>query len=295
MRRADWVLLLATVAWGATFVLVQDAIAIMPPFTFIGARFVGAAILIAPLVLRQRVDWRSAKLWWAGASVGIWLSLGYILQTFGLLYTSAARAGFITGLSVCFVPFLAIRLLRQWPRRATLMGIAIAIVGLALLSFDANDPLNIGDVLLLGCAVAFAMQIIMISRHGQAHPPLALAWIQLSLTGVVNTLLALATEPQSLAMWQSPTVWLALIICTVFATAFAFVAQNYFQPQTTPTRAALIFITEPIFAALTAYWWTGTPLTGLSLMGCCLILLGTAVAEVPTALWSRLLGRPDQS
>ncbi|NJK72375.1 MAG: EamA family transporter [Synechococcaceae cyanobacterium SM2_3_60] len=102
MGRADWVLLLATVAWGATFVLVQDAIAIMPPFTFIGVRFIAAAILIAPLVLRQHVAWRSPKLWWAGASVGIWLSLGYILQTFGLLYTSAARAGFITGLSVLF-------------------------------------------------------------------------------------------------------------------------------------------------------------------------------------------------
>lgn len=283
---ADLILLLVTFFWGATFVLVKEAIETMPPFTFLGVRFAIAAIilyLILLLLKRNLLQFDKGMLK-AGLVLGTWLFLGYVFQTFGLQYTSASKAGFITGLSVVLVPLFSVWMLGMKPKRATIIGVGAATVGLGLLSLNRVETANFGDFLVFLCAISYAMHIIMMGKYAPKYKALPLALAQITTVAVLNLICALIFEP-----WQEslqpqilfdPGVDFALLITAVFATALAFVAQSQFQKFTTPTRTALIFSTEPVFGAITAYLWANERLGGQAIIGCLLILAGMLMAEL---------------
>lgn len=283
---ADLILLLVTFFWGATFVLVKEAIDTMPPFTFLGVRFAIAAVLIFLILLVFKRDQLTMDkgLLKSGAVLGFWLFAGYAFQTFGLQYTTASKAGFITGLSIVLVPLFSVWLLRLKPKRATIAGVAAATIGLGFLSLDRVEAANIGDFLVFLCALSYAMHIIMMGKYAPRHHALPLAMYQIAAVSVFNTLGALLFEPWQQSFTKevllNPTVDLALIVCAVFATVFAYVAQTQFQKFTTPSRTALIFSMEPVFAALTAYLWAGERLTVQAVAGCLLILAGMLIAEL---------------
>ncbi|WP_018130986.1 DMT family transporter [Effusibacillus pohliae] len=283
---ADLILLCVTFAWGATFVLVKEAIATMPPFTFLGVRFAIAAVLLyLMLFLFKRNQLKADKgAVRAGLVLGFWLFAGYAFQTFGLKYTTASKAGFITGLSVVLVPLFSVWMLRLKPKRTTLVGIAAATVGLALLSLDKVEAANLGDALVFLCAVSFAMHITTMGKYAPRFKALPLATYQIAAVAMFNLLSGWLFEPWQQAFTKqvlfNPTVDMALIICAVFATALAFLAQTQFQKFTTPSRTALIFSTEPVFAAVTAYLWADERLSGQAVVGCLLILVGMVIAEL---------------
>lgn len=283
---ADMVLLVVTFSWGATFVLVKEAIETMPPFTFLGVRFAIAAILLYLILLlfkREQLQFDNGILK-AGTVLGFWLFAGYIFQTLGLQYTSASKAGFITGLSVVLVPLFSVWLLRIKPKRATVIGVGTATAGLALLSLDKVEAANFGDFLVLLCALSYAMHIIMMGKFAPKFKALPLALTQITAVAIFNLAGALLFEPWQSALAKdvlfNPSVDLALIITAVFATGLAFVAQSQFQKFTTPTRTALIFSTEPVFAAVTAYFWADERLSGQGIIGALLILAGMLMAEL---------------
>jgi drug/metabolite transporter (DMT)-like permease len=285
---ADMVLLFVVLVWGATFVMVRNAISFLDPFTFNSIRFFAAFIilLISYLALyRKRPAVWTKSLFFSGSKIGIWLFLGYAFQTYGLLYTTPSKAGFLTGLSVIMVPVFSLLLLKQRLSRKTVIGAVSAAAGLYFMTASGQSSFNAGDFLVFLCAVSFAMQIIATAKFARLHPALPLTIIQVLTTAFLSALSSLVFRGSSHALNPSiflkTEVWTALMVCAILATAFAFFAQTYFQAYTSPTRVALIFAMEPVFAAATSLIVTGEKLTVISLLGCILILLGMVVAELP--------------
>lgn len=287
---SDIVLLGITFTWGLTFVLVQNAIATIPPFSFVALRFGCAALLLLPFASKKQ-DSLSPSLPWKevvrdGIWLGIWLFLGYALQTFSLLYTTSGKSGFLTGMSVSLVPILALLILKTRPTVSALFGVGLATLGLYLLAFVNLSSINRGDILAFLCAIALGLQLVYTGKFS-AHtslPVQRLVVIQLATVALLSSGAAATFEP-----WQrvfSPQVLLqsaviiALVVTALFATALAYLAQTHIQKYTTPTRVAIIFASEPVFAALADYWWNGTSLTPRAIIGCILILAGTLLTEI---------------
>jgi drug/metabolite transporter (DMT)-like permease len=288
---ADGSLLLVAFIWGATFVLVQNAISFLEPLSFNGVRFsLAGFFLLGWLYLFHRSQLKvfNGKLLISGVFMGFWLFSGYAFQTIGLLYTTSSKAGFITGLSVVLVPLFAFILLKQKPKANAIIGVLIAAIGLYLLTMNGEVSINKGDLLVFLCAVSFGMHIVITGKYSSQFPTLLLTITQIFTVSILCILSAFFfedwTQMFNATVLQKAEVWSALLITSLFATAFAFLVQTNFQRYTTATRVALIFAMEPVFAALTAYLWANEQLTISALIGCLLILLGMILAELPMAI-----------
>lgn len=286
---ADTSLLVIAFIWGATFVVVQNAIAFLEPFSFNGVRFSIAALILGVWLLmfeKKQLKQLNKKLLLAGIIIGVWLFIGYAFQTIGLLYTSSSKAGFITGLSVVMVPLFSFLLLKNKPGVNAVIGVSIATFGLYLLTMTDKVSLNIGDGLVFICAIGFAMQIIFTGKYSSQFPTLLLTVIQITTVAILSIFFALITENWQQALQPEillkSDVLFALIITSVFATAIAFFAQTKFQRYTSPTRVSLIFATEPVFAAGTAFIWANERLSSSAIIGCLFIFAGMIFAEIPT-------------
>lgn len=285
---ADISLLLIAFIWGITFVLVQNAIGFLEPFTFNGVRFLVAAMLLALwlfLFERDQLARINKKILLSGFFLGLWLFLGYAFQTIGLLYTTSSKAGFITGLSVVLVPIFSLLLLKQMLGTNAIIGVLIATVGLFLLTLGDMSGVNMGDGFVFICAIAFAMHIIFTGKYSGQFPALLLTVIQIFIVAVLSIVCSFVFEDWkrviSMDILLSSDVLIALFITSVFATALAFFAQTNFQKYTSATRVALIFAMEPVFAALTGYFWAHERLSYGALIGCSLIFTGMVMAELP--------------
>ncbi|MGE7759530.1 DMT family transporter [Peribacillus sp. NPDC097895] len=289
-KTADISLLFVVFIWGVTFVMVQNALSFLDPFTFNAVRFFMALILLLipySLTFRNRGKTWNKGLFKAGIHIGVWLFLGYGFQTVGLNYTTPAKTGFITGLSVVMVPVFSLLLLKHRLSRNTVLGVAAATVGLYLMTFADRSNLNIGDLLVFLCAISFAMQIITTARYAKTLPALPLTLIQISTVSLLSFVSALIFKENHSVIFSTEVmlqkdVWTALLVTAALATAFAFFAQTFFQAYTTPTRVALIFSMEPVFAALSSYILIGEKLTTASIIGCAFIFLGMILAELPS-------------
>lgn len=277
---ADLSLLLVTAVWGTTFVIVKEALAVFPPFTYIALRFT-----LATLTLGLLVGPRLRKLGWAevrgGVLVGAFMFAGFGLQTLGLQVAPASSVAFITGLNVVMVPLVAYLWLKHRPTTGALVGVGVATVGLALISLNGDFSLAPGDVLVFFCAVAFALQIVGVGKYASRTDALLFTLVQMVTIMLLSWGAALATEHPVL-VWQ-PSVVGSLAYMGVIATALVFCIQNAAQRHTSPTHTALIFTMEPVFAAFFAYAWLAEQLTTRSAVGGLLIVAGMLAAE----LWPR--------
>lgn len=285
---ADISLLLVAIIWGSTFVVVQKAISFLEPFSFNGVRFLIAALILAIWLIlfeRQQLKSFSKALLGKGALVGFFLFLGYVFQTSGLLYTTSSKAGFITGLSVVLVPLFSFLILKQSATKNAIVGVLTATVGLFLLTMKDTAALNIGDGFVFLCAISFALHIIFTGKFTNQFPTLLFTVVQLTTVSLLSLTGSLIVEDWGKMIEQEVLyrndVISALLITSVFATALAFFAQTNFQKYTTPTRVALIFATEPVFAAITGYVWANERLSTNALYGCFLILIGMIFSEFP--------------
>lgn len=283
---ADLSLLMVTLIWGTTFVIVQNAIDILPPHSFNGIRFfLASLILFIVIVLFDRKSLKAInkKLLTSGIILGFFLFGGYAFQTVGLLYTTASRAGFITGLSVILVPIFSIILLKSYPKWTSVVGALFAATGLYLLTMIGENTFTSGDILVFFCAIFFALQIIFTGKFAPNYNVLSLAWIQISTVSILSLIFAFLFEDFasiSINIILTPEVITALLITSILATALAFFAQTYFQRYTTPTRVAIIFAMEPVFAAITAYIVLNEQLGAGGIIGGLLILSGMILAEL---------------
>jgi drug/metabolite transporter (DMT)-like permease len=268
-------LILVTAVWGVTFVQVKDAVAIYPLFAFLAVRFAIASIVLAvPAAGRLRTLGRPG--WAAGASLGILLAVGYALQTAGLERTTVSSAGFITGLYVVFTPLLGLLLFRTRVGRAVWIGVALAVAGLAMLSgVGAGDP--VGDLLVLGGSAAYSLQIALMERYAPRYDPVA--FTQAEMLAAFVGFAAVAVALGQVELPRGWTVWGALLVTGIFASALGFLAQTWAQRRTSATRTALAFALEPVFAGIFGFWLAGDRLGALGWGGGAVIMAGILVAE----------------
>jgi drug/metabolite transporter (DMT)-like permease len=256
-----------TAVWGYTFLVVKDATARMPVMDFLAWRFVVASVVmiaLRPTCLRNMTRLELLR----GVGLGTILGLGYIAQTYGLRYTSAAISGFITGMFVVLTPVMSWILLRRKTNRNTWMVVALAIVGLALLSLNGWS-VGIGELLTLGCAVFFAIHIVGLGEWSSQYEPHAFSLLQIGAVAVISLI---AATPGGIAVPPDPGVWEVVGITGVLATAVAFFVQTWAQSLVSATRAAVVMTMEPVFAGLFAVVIGGNQLTLRTLGGAACIL-----------------------
>ena len=193
----DALLVLVTMIWGSTFLVVKETLKLTGPFTYLALSY-GIGTLVLALIFHKRLLRIKRQDVMNGVIIGMFLFTGYALQTTGIQYTTVSKAGFITGMYVPLVPLFSFLFLRQRPTIKAIAGVILSVVGLCLLSINNtfNLAFGIGEALLLGCAVAFAMQIIMISKFAPGSNAINLAIVQLTLTSVLSCLaIPIAREP----------------------------------------------------------------------------------------------------
>ena len=290
---ADLTLLVLTLLWGTTFLLVKNALEGTSTGAFLVLRFALAALAVGAVWLVRR-DRPTPGLARAGVLLGLAMFGGFAFQTLGLRYTTPARSGFITGLSVVLVPFIArFRLGRVVPPFAW-AGVVFAVAGLLALTrpfgeADVSAAVRRGDLLTLGCAVTYAFQIAYTSEWAPRHPLAALVFLQVTTT-LVGSLLLLPLEPLQVR-WGAPLLGTVLFTGLVMP-AGAFFLMAWAQRHTSAVRAALIFSLEPAAAALFSSVVGGETLGPWDWAGGGLIVAGVLFGEIGGALWSRGVAEP---
>ncbi len=286
--KAEIALAVCSLLWGATFVVVRDALQHVSVLLFLAVRFGLAAVLMAmfrPSALRglKREEWV------AGAALGFFMFGGYAFQTAGLQYTTPAKSAFVTGSSVVLVPLL---LGIFWRRRLTAWvyaGTLAAVAGLYLLTVPAATAgaglvrLNRGDLLTLVAAALYAVHIILVSEYARRHSSASLSVLQVgscAAMALVATGLASLSGFEAVRWDLSWRMMTGIAICAVFATAIAFAVQMWGQRYTTPSHAAIIYTLEPVFAVGTSYLVIGERLGGRSMIGAVFVLAGILIAEL---------------
>ena len=286
--RALVVLVVVTAIWGVTFVQVKDAVALYPLFAFLALRFAIASCTLAPGLRRVRT--LSAGGVGAAALAGSLVGAGYVLQTAGLQRTSVSSTGFITGMYVVLTPLIALALFRARIGVLTWAGIGLATAGLALLS-GVHAGSVVGDVLVLAGAAVYSLQIVLMERYAPRYD--AIAFTLVEMLAAFGGLAVVAAALGDLRMPHGWTVWGALVVTGVFASALGYLAQTWAQRRATATQTALAFTLEPVWTAFFGFTLAGDRLGAVAWLGCVLIMAGIGIAEPSAAgALARLVRRP---
>lgn len=274
--RADLLLILVVAIWGSTFSIMKIILIDTDPYYFITLRFMVAFISLL-LIFHNRLKYLTWSGLRKGFILGLWLLGGYAFQIVGLQYTTASRSGFITGLAVVLVPFLALVILKEVPGLMNWLGVLLAIAGLFLLTGTGGKAINYGDYLTLLCAVSFAMQIVLLSKYLKGEDPAVLTLVQMGVVAGGAFLITLFTSSFRPITVETAGV---VVYTGLLATAFAFFIQSYAQQFTSPTHAGLIFTMEPIFGALFSFLILGELIGTGGIIGGLLIISGMLLAEL---------------
>ena len=276
--QAEIYLLIIVIIWGSTFALIKGVIDTIPPYTYLAYRFLLAALILV-VIFWKRLKKFNIMILKKGSLIGIFLFLGYTLQTVGLKYTTATKAGFITGFSVVLVPIISFLLLKEKVSRDSVIGVALATLGLWFLNYNSSFSFNLGDFLVLLCAFSFAMHIISVGLFSKKLDYVLLAITQITVVFVLSLFMALIFERSAIHLSYSSDIWWSILITGIFATALAFYMQNRFQRHSTATKTAIIFSGEPIFAAVFAYLLLGEKVSLIAWAGGLLIIFGMIVSQ----------------
>ncbi len=282
--KAHILLVLMTLIWGTSFVLVKEALRSASPLLFNAVRMTLAATLLA-LIYRKQLSRLTRPAMRAGVVVGVFMFLGYAFQTTGLHLTTPSKSAFLTGVSTVLVPLLLIILWRAHINPWRAAGILTAFAGLFFMTVPPGRQgmadfanINLGDVLTIACALGFAFQIIFIGRATQRFPFEQIAVLQIAVSAVLMAISAPFLE--HLHMQLSSTVVTAILVTGILGTALAFTVQAWAQQFTPATHAALIFTLEPVFAWLTSFIVLKERLGVRAGAGALLIVAGVLVSEM---------------
>jgi drug/metabolite transporter (DMT)-like permease len=257
-------LMVAALLFGVTFVVVKAAIETVDPLAFVGWRFLvgGGALLILATPTSHGV-WRD------GMIAGLWLFTGYALQTSGLTVTGATNSALITGLYVVFVPLIAAIARRRAPSPWAVVGVVLGFIGTSLLTVREDLTFGTGDLLTLGCAVAFAGHVVTISRQARRHPVIPYTTVQLLTTAVLGLVGSVVFEGPGL---PDRSGWPAIILTGLGVSAIAYLLQVWAQNRVGPSRTAILLTLEPVFAVAAAALVLSERLTAAGWFGAVIIL-----------------------
>ena len=267
MRIAPWALLAVSMAWGLSFVVMKDPIAKQSVNSFLFTRFVVAVLAmlaLQPSVLKK-ID---REILGKGFIAGLLLGSGFILQTLGLDRAGAAVTGFITGLYVVATPVIAALVLKVKISRFTWGCVALATIGLALLSLTGWS-IGIGEFFVLLCAVVFGAHIVALSRWSNGLDAYAMTVVQLATCALLTGAISFGQGYEAPANLSG---WLVIFYTAIICTAIAFVIQTWSQAHISATKVAVIMTMEVVFAALFAVIFGGETLTVKVLIGGAMVL-----------------------
>ena len=278
-RLAVFALFAVTAAWGASFVLMKPAIERQPIPDFLATRFVIASlilILIRPSVLTAITP----RVWWTGGIAGIVLALGYVAQTVGLLYATAAITGFLTGLYVVLTPLLAWLMFRQRLNVKVIVAAFLGLTGLGVISLTSFG-IGIGEVWIITGAIFFALHIVVLGRWAPGTDAYALTVVQVIVVSVVTTILTFADGNGYVAP-PDADVWAAVLITAVLATAAGFLLQTWAQSKMDSSRVAIILTAEVPWAAGISVAVGQETLAVRTLIGGAIMIVAMLIAEWPS-------------
>ncbi len=288
--KAHLLLVLVTMIWGCTFPMIKAALADSSPLMLNAVRMTLAAVLLA-IYYRKNLRSLTRTGFFTGALVGLFLGLGYAFQTAGLRLTTPSKSAFLTGISTVLVPLVLVVFWRAKIHRWRVAGILLALTGLFLMTVPAGRQaladfanINSGDLLTIGCAFAFAFQIVFLGRSTRRFPFEQMAVLQIGIGALLTAISAPFLEHPYFR--PTPTVIATVLITGIFGTAVAFTVQAWAQQFTPATHAALIFNLEPVFAWITSFIFLHERLGLRAGAGALLILAGILISEV--------LGRVNQ-
>jgi drug/metabolite transporter (DMT)-like permease len=282
-------LLFVSFIWGSSLFIVKETLKFVQPFTFNALRFIVAAIVLFTVqtLLNRKNNKRhrgKAGFIFPGIVIGLFLFLGFVFQTFGLHYTSISKSGFIIGISVAIVPFLLFFKYKKKPTLRENVCAIIAFIGLFLLTLSTNSKFNSGDIISFFSAIAFALHIIYSTIYSPNYNSLQLATVQITFVGLASWTFALIFEDWQVifnhALWTNKYFVFSILFTAIFCTAAAFFIQMFAQRTISATEVGIILATEPVFAAITGYYYGGERLQEIGLFGCSLILVSTIVTQI---------------
>ena len=292
---ADLALLVLTLFWGTTFTFVKGVLEVASPGVFLAARFGVAVAILGAVALWRRAP-LGPRFLRHGGILGLCLFGTFALQTIGLRYTTPSRSGFLTGLAVLLVPFVSRFLLGRPVRAAAWAGVGLAVAGLLVLTrpFAGTVPesVRLGDALTVGCAVACAFQIALMSEWSRHHPLVPFTLLQIAVT-FGGALVLIPFEGARLDGSRAGTFAGVVAFTGIWMTALAFFVQNWAQRRVSAVRAALIYTLEPVAAALFSHYYGGESLAASDWLGGGLIVLGVVAGELGGLLEAR--GAPEAS
>jgi drug/metabolite transporter (DMT)-like permease len=282
--KAHCALLTCAFFWGITFVVVKNTLADISVFAYLAARFTLGALPMA-WIYRRDLRKLSRRDIGGGGLLGLCMFGGYAFQTAGIARTTPSKAGFITGFSVVLIPiFLAM----VWRRKITAWawgGALASFAGLYFLTVPRQGiaDLNHGDLLVMGCAVLYALQIIFIERYSATCSIAALSFFQVILTAGLSMLAIPVFHAfgwETFHIHFSSQMVFGVLVTAIFTTAIAYPLLVWAQRHTSATNTALILAAEPVFAAITSFFMLHERLGARALVGAGLILAGIVVAEL---------------
>ncbi len=282
-------LLFATFIWGTAFIAQSVGMDFIGPFTFQSFRCALGALFLIPLTFlfdRLRGEqahsveyWKNPALWKAGLICGVALFIAAGLQQVGLVYTDAGKAGFITAMYIVLVPILGV-FIGMHPSRNAIISVAIAVVGLYLLSCVGVTQINKGDIMLLGCALGFAVQILCVDKYAGALDGLRLNCVQAMVASVLSVPFMLLTESPS---WDAIRgALLPIAYAGIMSMGIAYSLQIIGQKDVEPTAASLLMSLESVFAALSGWLILKETMNPWELCGCLLVFIAVIISQLPS-------------
>ena len=287
--RGSAYLLLATIFWGSTFVAQEAAMNYIRPFTFQAVRCALGALCLMPVIFfidrkngkSFRKGWQDPKLWKAGILCGIPLFLAGNLQQLGIgAGTEAGKSGFLTAMYILFVPLIGI-FRKEKPPKLLPVSLALAVAGLYFLSCAGVTQISVGDLLLLSCALAYAVQIIVVDQFVNEVDPIRLNAIQIMVASALTAVLMFAVEKPTITAIGN--CWLPILYSGILSSAVAFTLQIVGQKDLAPSLASLIMSLESVFALLTGMLFGGT-MTKAEGLGCVLVFSAVILCQLPFPL-----------
>ncbi len=283
--RADLIMLLAAAIWGFAFVAQREGMETMGPFLFNTARFFIGTVFLLPIVWylskknksQNNKETSTKKLLFAGFIAGLFLFLAASFQQVGIQYTTAGKAGFITGLYIFFVPLIGI-FFGQRTGSGTWLGAFIALIGLYLLSINKDFSIAQGDLLQLICAIFFAAHILVIGYVAKSMDPLKLSLIQYFVSAVLSFFIAIAIEVITWEMIVDTAI--PLLYAGIMSIAIGYTLQVVAQQHAKSSHAAIILGLEGAFAVLGGWLILDENLSTRGLLGCGLMLLGMFLSQL---------------
>ena len=269
-------LVLVTFIWGATFVMVKDALNDIDPYFFAGFRF-GIATVLSFFLLNRDESLSQIEII-GGLYCGIFLFAGYAFQNYGLILTSPSRSAFITSVSVILVPLIQVFFLKRRVKNKLWIAIGLATIGLYMLLNPGSEKINLGDIITFGCALSFAIHILFQDQYVNQRISIINFFFFQSLVVTILSFLFNGVFESSITQF-SYSVISALLITGLLATFVSFLIMIWAQKILSPSETALIFSLEPVFAAMVAFLVIGESLGYIGWIGGLLVVVGVTLSN----------------